>query len=152
MTLDAAAGTSGLGTGASPRTRRVLGALLAALAVLAVVAVVLDRRDPAAYRDRAALPDCGSLETALDGTVPVTAATACFDEAVGGPQGAELLVVAYTDEGDPVRRTHRALPGGGVVVLTDATDDAFGPGGWSRQTCPAATALRELGDCSFEEL
>ena len=136
-----------LGSGAGPRTRRVLGAALSALLAVAGAAVVADLRDPAAFRDRAPLPSCGSTVLTGSGTVPPEAA-ACLDRAVGSARGAELRVVTVTVEGDDVVRYFRAVPGGGVVVLVDSTEDAFGDRGWSQLDCPAPVSLRELGRCT----
>ena len=135
-----------LGRGASPTTRRALGGVLVVLLVAAVAGVVLDRRDPAEFRDRAALPSCGST-TGAAGALP-RAPVACFDAAVGGPRGAELRVLTYTPEGDEIVSYYRALPGGGVEVLIDSSADQYGSGGWVRRSCPRPTSLSTLGQCT----
>ncbi len=141
-----------LGRGASGRTRRALGAVLAVLLTAAVVAVVVVERDPAAFRDRAALPSCGSATGEAGDAGPPPAAAACLDAALRGARGAELRVVAFTTEGDPVTSYYRALPGGGVEVLVDSTQDEFGTGGWSRRSCRAPVSLRALGECEVAGL
>lgn len=139
--------TSGsMGSGGSPRTRQVLGAVLALALIVAVAAVFLSKRDPSEFRDRATLPSCGSVEEAVDGSLPPDA-IACFDAALGGTRGAELRVVSYSVEGDPIFSYYRALTGGGVEVLIDNTDDDYGSGGWLRRSCPRPSSLRALGDC-----
>jgi hypothetical protein len=137
-----------MGSGADLRTRRILGAVLALVLVAAVAAVFISKRDP--IEDRKTLPSCGSTTAAVDGTVP-PASTACFDAALGSDRGAELRVVSYTQEGDPIVSYYRALPGGGAEVLIDNTQDNFGTQGWGRRTCPKPVSLEKLGDCSFED-
>ena len=125
----------------------MLSAVLAVLPTVVVVAVVHSERDPSVFRNRAALPSCGNATVGSSGSAP-PAAAACFDAALG----AELRVVAYTIEGDPIVSYYRTLPGGGAEVLTDHTHDAFGTGGWSRQSCPAAASLEALGECESAKL
>jgi len=129
----------------------MLGAVLALLLIAAVAAIILSKREPSEFRNRATLPYCGSVEEATDGSLP-PAAVACFDAALGGNRGAELRIVSYTAEGDPIFSYYRALTGGGVEVLIDGTDDDYGTGGWSWRSCPRPTSLRALGDCASAAL
>jgi len=140
-----------MGSGASPRTRKALGAVLALLLIVGVAALVLSKRDPSEFRDRATLPSCGSVEESIDGSLP-PAAVACFDAALGGIRGAELRVVSYTVEGDSIFSYYRALTGGGVEVLIDSTEDDYGTRGWAWRSCPRPTSLRVLGDCTSAAL
>jgi hypothetical protein len=142
----------GLGTGAAPRTRRLVGACAAAVLLLAVAALLEGQRDPSEFRDRAALPSCGDTRTTWKGGVPAAEAL-CFDRALrSGTTGAELRVVSFTVEGDPIRTYFRALPGGGAEVFVDTSADAYGTGGWGHRRCPAARALTDLGGCATTAL
>jgi hypothetical protein len=107
--------------GAVTRSRRQ--ALVAVAVVLAAgltwLLVRLLTAPPPAFRDRAELPSCGRVEAGLG---PASGAgAACFDAALRAGGGAELVVVANTDEGDPVVSYYRSLPEGAVEVITDAS-------------------------------
>ncbi len=103
---------------------------------------------PAAFVDRRELPSCGTVELRLGESIPQDAID-CVTNAP--PEGAELLVTAPTDEGDPIAMYYRALPGGGIEVFADMTQDAFGIG-WSHAMCPQATSVVDLGECTEERL
>ena len=90
------------------------------------------------------LPSCGSIELHQGETIPPDALECLAD---GGAGGAELMVTAPTVEGDPIVTYYRALPGGGIEVFTDMTQDAFG-GGWGYDLCDDATAIDEYGVCT----
>ncbi|WP_127475457.1 DUF4362 domain-containing protein [Microbacterium sulfonylureivorans] len=98
---------------------------------------------PAGFTDRPMLPSCGSVELHQGETIPQDALECLAD---GGPGGAELTVTAPTVEGDPIVTYYRALPGGGVEVFTDMTQDAYG-GGWGYDFCADAAAVDEHGVC-----
>jgi hypothetical protein len=135
------------------RSTRV-GALLLPLVALALIPVgvhVASSREPAAFRQRSALPSCGSVEAGLGGELPRGPAR-CLSAALRAGAGAELRVVLTTVEGDPVLTWYRALPGGGAEVFTDGTRDSFGPGDWARASCPAATSVDALGTCTSQPL
>lgn len=154
MTTATRTPTGALGSGASPRARRVLGVLLALCALSGVALLLNSQRDPSAFRDRTALPSCGDVEVepAPIGLKAPAREAACFNAAIGQPQGAELRVVEFTTEGDPVANYYRALPGGGVEIFIDSIRDSFGGRAWGQRLCPQATALDALSECDFRSL
>ena len=81
------------------------------------------------------LPFCGVEQGAGPGITINAEVRSCF---LGGYQdgtGAEFASIATSIEGDPIATIWRTVPGGGVEMLTDATQDAFGSRGWTRTVC-----------------
>jgi hypothetical protein len=130
------------------RSRRL--ALAAVVVVLAAgltwFLVRVIAAPPAAFRDRAELPSCGRIEAGLG---PVAGpGVECFDAALRRGDGAELVVVTNTDEGDPIVSYYRSLPGGAVEVFADASEDTYGSVDWFQQRCPGARSFDGLGSCA----
>ncbi|MDY0909992.1 hypothetical protein [Microbacterium sp. CFBP9034] len=99
---------------------------------------------PEAFTTRPELPSCGHIELNQGDDLPQEAIDCLAD---AGAPGAELVVTAPTVEGDPVITYYRALPGGGIEVFTDMTQDAYG-GGWWHSSCPEATGIDDLATCT----
>ena len=99
---------------------------------------------PAAFTERPVLPSCGSVELDQGEPIPQEAID-CL--AGAGAGGAELIVTSPTVEGDPIVSYYRALPGGGIEVFSDMTQDAFG-GGWGYELCEDATTVADGGGCA----
>jgi hypothetical protein len=59
----------------------------------------------------------------------------CFLAGYRDGTGVEFASIQTTTEGDPIATIWRTLPGGGVELLVDATQDAFGEKVWRRTTC-----------------
>jgi hypothetical protein len=123
--------------------------------VLAVVLVVSgcggqdEQSEPAWFADRQALPSCDAVVLDQGDVVPETATECLFGD--NDPSGAELVVQSPTTEGDPVVTYYRRLPGAASLdVMTDMTGDQNGSQGWSWSTCPGATSLTDLEDCSVQ--
>jgi hypothetical protein len=91
-----------------------------------------------AFDEREPLKSCGTLDLQLDR--PTSRARGeqkvrCLIDAREA-RGAELLVVSYTEEGDPVRSYYRVEPGvPGAKVFVDGTDDSFGMMRWYTKQC-----------------
>jgi hypothetical protein len=133
-------------------TRVVLGLFGLLLAVAAVLVVVSASRGtdpvelvvdavagdsaPEEFRDRDVLPACGRVVLGQGERVSQVdpAALACLRDGLTDGQGAELVVVSPTIEGDPVTDHRRVLPDGSAEVWTDMTEDEHG-GGWDHGTC-----------------
>lgn len=103
---------------------------------------------PEAFSERAPLPPCEPVVLGQGEEVPQEANDCLMD---AGADGAELAITRPTVEADPVTEYYRVLPGGGWEYYTDMTQDAYG-GGWWLNTCPDATALDDLGECTTTEL
>jgi hypothetical protein len=105
---------------------------------------------PQALLERAPLHLCGEFTLRLGEQVPASA-TECFENAIGAG-GAELILTAPTDEGDPVVSWFRALPTGGVEIWTDVRQDKFaGEAAWQHSLCPSADSwLPESSECTQE--
>lgn len=105
---------------------------------------------PQAFLERSSLDSCGEFTLGLGEQVSATA-TECLENAIG-VRGAELVVTAPTDEGDPVVTWFRALPTGGVEIWTDIRQDKFaGEGSWQYSLCPGADSwLPDIGECTHE--
>ena len=120
---------------------------LSALAGCTAAAQATD--GPAEFQQRDPLPSCGSVELE-QGERLSDESIDCLDGAGAG--GAELIVVAPTTEGDPITSYYRALPGGGMEIFYDLTEDRFGAANWTLVTCPDAVAYYDMGDCTEEPL
>ena len=103
-------------------------------------------RAPAAFRERSALPRCAPI-TVPQGQPRSTALRDCLLDPGVQREGAEVLLTSLTTEGDPIRTYYRVLPGEGVEVFTDATEDSFGSGEWSHDRCPDVAALESGEGC-----
>ena len=94
-----------------------------------------DAATPVEVTTRSALLFCGVEQGAGPGVTINAEVRSCF---LGGYQdgtGAEFASIAITVEGDSIATIWRTMPGGGVEMLYDATQDKFGSGGWSRTVC-----------------
>jgi hypothetical protein len=124
---------------------------LAGLAIAAVVIGPSVEWPWTSPRGDGDLPSCGSVDLG-PGTgasqVPADRA-ACLFDAAAVRLGAELEVVSYTTEGDPVPVYYRHHPGvSGLEVMEDQTADSYGSGGWTVSLCPEATGPHALGVCT----
>jgi len=94
-----------------------------------------DAATPVEVVTRSALPFCGVEQGAGPGITINAEVRSCF---LGGYQdgtGAEFASIMTTIEGAPIATIWRTIPGGGVEMLYDATQDSFGSGGWTRTVC-----------------
>lgn len=130
----------------APATVLAVLLLLGAAAVVAWVVWQLADRTPAAFRDRPALPTCAPVVVPQGQTVPA-AVRDCLTGADARRDGAEVRVTSLTTEGDPVTTYYRSLPGGGLEVFTDATEDSFGSAGWSHDRCPDVASWESGRGC-----
>lgn len=89
---------------------------------------------PTAVADRTPLPFCGVSEVGLGGPGDLAVRT-CFAAALDAGRPAEMAEIRHTIEGDPFATIIRSLPGGGVEILFDSTQDQFGVRAWTRQVC-----------------
>ena len=92
---------------------------------------------PAEVAQRRPLPFCG-LERApapSPGEFIDRAVRLCFWNAHLAGTEAEFASVQTTIEGAPIATIYRLAADGSVEVLTDFTQDPFGPGGWQVATC-----------------
>ncbi|MCR2811068.1 hypothetical protein [Microbacterium sp. zg.B185] len=107
---------------------------------------------PPAFRQRDPLPSCGTVELTQGEQTPADA-IACVDGA--GAAGAELVVTAPTVEGDPVTTYFRALPGGGIEMFVDLSEDMFAGerSSWLHVSCPLATSIQTArgANCRSDE-
>jgi hypothetical protein len=90
---------------------------------------------PAAVVDRSPLPFCGVEQGAGPGVTVNSEVRGCFLGAYRNGSGAEYASIHMTIEGDPIATIMRTLPGGGVELLVDATQDQYGEDHWRRITC-----------------
>jgi hypothetical protein len=92
---------------------------------------------PAAVTHRSPLPFCGVEQGAGPGVTVNAEVRRCFLGAYRDGTGAEFASIQMTIEGDPIATIMRTLPGGGVELLIDATQDQYGEAHWRRITCRA---------------
>ena len=59
----------------------------------------------------------------------------CFVAGYRDGTGAEFASIQTSMEGDPIATIYRTVPGGGVELLVDSTQDRFGEKVWRRTTC-----------------
>ena len=106
---------------------------------------------PSWFTDRQPLPACDDVVLSPGETVPDDAVECLFTG--GTDSGAELLVRSPTTEGDPIYTYYRRLPGqAGLDLMSDATRDQYGEGGWTWVTCPDATSPDDIGeDCTTRD-
>jgi hypothetical protein len=90
---------------------------------------------PAAVVARPALPFCGVERGPGPGITINAEVRGCFLAGYRDGTGAEFASIQTTVEGDPIATIWRTLPGGGVELLVDSSQDAFGSGGWVRTVC-----------------
>ena len=107
---------------------------------------------PDVFAERSALPDCGRADQYVGQVDAVGPAVDCFDAALSAGGTAELLVVGYGNDSDPVFFYHRALPGGGMETFLDHRRDHYRSSDWQRFVCPEARSLRDTGECEDREL
>lgn len=88
---------------------------------------------------RPTLPSCGTIDLPNGSRADREDRdhVECFREGMVSTAGAELAVVNYTVEGDPIRTYYRAEPNAeGLLVFVDTTDDSFaGFPGWRARWC-----------------
>jgi hypothetical protein len=108
-----------------------------------------DARTPGEVINRRPLPFCGVEEAPAPRPGEYIDATVrnCFWAARVDGREAEFASVQPTMEGGKVATIYRLRPDGGVELLYDATQDAFGSSGWSVTTCDAL--VEEAGDRLF---
>jgi hypothetical protein len=90
---------------------------------------------PAAVIDRSPLPFCGVEQGTGPGPTVNAEVRGCFLGAYRDGSGAEYASIQMTIEGDPIATIMRTLPGGGVELLIDSTQDQYGEAQWRRITC-----------------
>ncbi len=90
---------------------------------------------PAAVINRSPLPFCGVEQGAGPGVTVNAEVRGCFLGAYREGTGAEYASIQMTIEGDPIATIMRTLPGGGVELLIDSTQDQYGEDHWRRITC-----------------
>lgn len=90
------------------------------------------------------LPFCGVEEGGPFGSID-TDVRECFVAALRDGRGAEFASIRATVEGDPIATITRALPGGGLEILVDSTQDAFGAPVRARTICRDFVEDEEFG-------
>jgi hypothetical protein len=85
--------------------------------------------------NRSPLPFCGVEQGAGPGVTANAEVRGCFLDAYREGTGAEYASIQMTIEGDPIATIMRTLPGGGVELLIDSTQDQYGEAHWRRITC-----------------
>ena len=90
---------------------------------------------PAEVVSRSVLPFCGIEQGAGPALTINPEVRGCFLAGYRDGTGAEFASIQTTIEGDPIATIWRTVPGGGVELLVDATQDKFGSGTWMRTTC-----------------
>ena len=90
---------------------------------------------PATVINRSPLPFCGVEQGAGPGVTVNAEVRGCFLGAYREGTGAEYASIQMTIEGDPIATIMRTLPGGGVELLIDSTQDQYGEDHWRRITC-----------------
>ena len=78
--------------------------------------------------------DCGAHEIAQNERLNTPAAT-CLLDAVEADEPAILEITYLTTEGDPIEQVYRHLGAGKVQVVTDTTEDRFGPNETRTEEC-----------------
>ncbi|GLY15711.1 hypothetical protein Kisp01_27260 [Kineosporia sp. NBRC 101677] len=81
-----------------------------------------------------AATDCGDHEIGQNERLNTPAAT-CLLDAVKADEQAILKITFLTTEGDPIKQVYRHLGAGEVQVVTDTTEDKFGPNEVRTETC-----------------
>ncbi|HVL54546.1 MAG TPA: hypothetical protein VM344_09850 [Vitreimonas sp.] len=90
------------------------------------------------------LPFCGVEESGLAELINAEVRR-CFVTALRDGTGAEFVSILSTTEGDPIATITRALPGGGLEIFVDSTQDAFGARVWTRTICHAFVEDQKFG-------
>ena len=99
------------------------------------------------FESHEALPACVEVDLDQGELVPDSAVTCLLEGKVDA--GRELVVRGLTAEGDPRRTYYRQLHGvAGLDIITDATQDQNGSFSWHWQTCPDATSVQDVGECT----
>ena len=94
-----------------------------------------DAATPVEVATRSALPFCGVEHGAGPGITINADVRSCFLGGYRDGTGAEFASIQTSIEGAPIATIWRTIPGGGVELLLDATQDAFGSRGWMRTIC-----------------
>ena len=106
----------------------------------------------ARFLNRIELPSCGTLDIPLGARRPLMAEELldCLKRA-DRDVGAELLVVTYSDEGDPTHTYYRREPEHyGYLVNQDTTRDDYGPKRWWTYECDGLGLSGDNIDCLVE--
>jgi hypothetical protein len=119
----------------SPSASSVAPAASASPAPAAWLPAWAGAETPVEVVTRPALPFCGVEEGAGPGITINAEVRGCFLAAYRAGTGAEFASIQASIEGDPIATIWRTLPGGGVELLVDATQDEFGEKVWRRTTC-----------------
>ena len=90
---------------------------------------------PAEVATRSALPFCGVEQGAGPGITINAEVRSCFVGGYRDGTGAEFASIQTSMEGDPIATIYRTVPGGGIEMLVDSTQDRFGEKGGRRTTC-----------------
>jgi hypothetical protein len=93
---------------------------------------------------RSVLPFCGVEEGGLAGLINAEV-RGCFVAALRAGTAAEFARIQSTIEGDPIATITHALPGGGLEILVDRTQDAYGARVWARTICRGFVEDQKLG-------
>ena len=94
-----------------------------------------DAATPVEVATRSALPFCGIEQGAGPGITINAEVRGCFVSGYRDGTGAEFASIQTSVEGDPIATIYRTVPGGGVEMLVDTTQDRFGEKVWRRTTC-----------------
>jgi hypothetical protein len=93
---------------------------------------------------RSVLPFCGVEEGGFAGLINAEVRR-CFVAALRDGTAAEFASIRSTIEGDPIATITRALPGGGLEILVDSTQDAYGARVWTRMICRGFVEDQKFG-------
>lgn len=103
-------------------------------------------RAPAGFHDDLQRKSCGQLTLDQGGQIPADAID-CMNSAIG-TLDAELAVVSFSVEGDPIvdfYRTSTDTPG--IEVFTDGEYDRYGSKEWTYRDCQKTTTFTSLQGC-----
>lgn len=107
---------------------------------------------PSDFKDRATLSQCPAEELKPTDPTISLAGIDCLTQQ-GQQEGAELEVVRYTTEGDPITYYYRKTPDApGFEIFIDSTKDSYGAGGWTRMQCPDGTDINNPTECEEQSL
>jgi hypothetical protein len=90
-------------------------------------------KTPAAFTDRAPLPNCGTVDSRDGLDDAERAAIACLTDAHAASESGELVVKLNGTEGELLVRYVRALNGGSAEVFSDNRHDSRASTDWSYQ-------------------
>ena len=89
------------------------------------------------WEERQEATSCGEVVLELGERLQQSgrSGVACLRAAFESGEWAELKVVSFTDEGDPITRYYRISADRTTEVYTDSTEDQFGDQSWSFASC-----------------